>query len=263
MYRSRFCCISRGLLNTVQLKEIPVCRNVRCIQHLVTTGRYHIQNQSLKCQTSLIHSDTTLYAKGKNKPKKASGTMMEDEEISEFVDIASYKEKLDKIVNKLKQDYMEQIVLRTDTGSFEKLPVPTKDGTFPLNQIASIIRKSPSLIVINLNQSLGYVPDVMQSLQKSGMNINPQQDGPTTIFINIPMVSREHREKLAKNAKTLLNQSKEKMSKEYSSFTRQLKKDLAADKKSKIDKRLLHEKTVSLDKATEMMKAKQKELLDN
>lgn len=40
------------------------------------------------------------------------------------------------------------------------------------------------------------------------MNLNPQQDG-TTIFIPVPKVTREHRENLAKNAKTLFTKCKD------------------------------------------------------
>lgn len=69
--------------------------------------------------------------------------------------------------------------------------------------------------------NLTAVPDalkpVLNSINESGMNLNPQQEG-TVIYLTIPKITREHRETLAKNAKTLFQKSKDsivKVSNQY------------------------------------------------
>ena len=53
----------------------------------------------------------------------------------------------------------------------------------------------------------------MKTLREtSGLNLNPQQDG-TRIYVPIPKVTREHREKLSKGAKQKCNETKEQLRK--------------------------------------------------
>lgn len=79
----------------------------------------------------------------------------------------------------------------------------TVDGNeHELQELGQIVRKNPKTIVINMIAFPQTIPAVLAALNKSGMNLNPQQDG-TTIFIPVPKVTKEHRENLSKNAKTL------------------------------------------------------------
>ena len=48
--------------------------------------------------------------------------------------------------------------------------------------------------------------------ENSGLNLNPQQDG-TRIYVPIPKVTREHREKMSKGAKERCNETKEQLKK--------------------------------------------------
>ena len=53
----------------------------------------------------------------------------------------------------------------------------------------------------------------MKTLREtSGLNLNPQQDG-TRIYVPIPKVTREHREKLSKGSKQKCNETKEQLRK--------------------------------------------------
>ena len=49
--------------------------------------------------------------------------------------------------------------------SFENLKVQTKAGTFPLNNVATVIQKSPSLIIIDLQRS-PQVGNIIQYFDK-------------------------------------------------------------------------------------------------
>ena len=39
------------------------------------------------------------------------------------------------------------------TGAYDKLPVKTEDGVFPLIQLGQVVQKSPTLILVNLSAS--------------------------------------------------------------------------------------------------------------
>ncbi|XP_045192011.2 ribosome-recycling factor, mitochondrial-like [Mercenaria mercenaria] len=208
------------------------------------------------------------YAKSKNKPKRGGNKHKPEHEIdldestiNEIVDINKYHEDLHKVLEDLKQQYIHSLSLRTNVGTFDRLQVKSEDGTFPLNQIASITQKNPTLIVLNLSQSIKYVPDVMVAINNSGMNLNPQQEGPSTIYVTLPKVSREHREELAKNAKTLYNQSKDHMNRLFTESMRKVNKEKSVDIRKSIENQLLQDKRRMQEEGETLMKAKQKELL--
>lgn len=58
-----------------------------------------------------------------------------------------------------------------------------KDHT--LQELAQIVRKNPKTIVVNMSVFPQAIPAALKAIEKSGMNLNPQQDG-TTIFIPVP-----------------------------------------------------------------------------
>lgn len=56
---------------------------------------------------------------------------------------------------------------------------------YQLQELAQIVRKNPKTIIINMAAFPQVIPAALQSIEKSGMNLNPQQDG-TALFIPIP-----------------------------------------------------------------------------
>ncbi|XP_052259709.1 ribosome-recycling factor, mitochondrial-like [Dreissena polymorpha] len=151
--------------------------------------------------------------------------------------------------------------MRTNIGMYGKLQVKTPDGSFPLNQIASIIQKTPSLVVVNLAKNSHYIAEVLSTLRNSGMNLNPQQEGQSLVYLTIPKVSREHREQLAKNAKAIFNKTKDSLNKVYSKFSKKTSSINREDEKQLADKKLLAMKNAAQVAAEKQLKAKTEELL--
>jgi ribosome recycling factor len=77
------------------------------------------------------------------------------------------------------------VILFQITGSIETLPVSLEGKEYELQELAQIVRKNPKTIVINMSSFPQAIPAALQSISKSGMNLNPQQDG-TTLFIPVP-----------------------------------------------------------------------------
>lgn len=151
---------------------------------------------------------TRGYAKGKARggdkktDKGKKKVEISDEQLAEVIKIDAMRTQMQKAVDRLKEEYVKNLSLRSTTGSIETLRVSLDGKEYELQELAQIVRKNPKTIVVNMTSFPQAIPAALQSIGKSGMNINPQQDG-TTLFIPIPKVTKEHRENLAKNAKAL------------------------------------------------------------
>ncbi|KAL1131014.1 hypothetical protein AAG570_012252 [Ranatra chinensis] len=146
------------------------------------------------------------YAKGKDKKKSDKGRQqkveIKEDLIAEVVNFQKMKGEMDRALEQMKEDYVKNLSLRSSAGSIESLKVNFEGKKFELIEVAQVFRQNPKTISINMSAFPQMIPPVLKSISSSGMNLNPQQDG-TMIYIPVPKVTREHRETLAKNAKTL------------------------------------------------------------
>jgi ribosome recycling factor len=67
----------------------------------------------------------------------------------------------------------------------DSLPVKFEGDEYVIQDLAQILRKNPKTIILNMSSFPQAIPAVLESLNSSGMNLNPQQDK-TSIFIPIP-----------------------------------------------------------------------------
>lgn len=70
-------------------------------------------------------------------------------------------------------------------GSIETIPVSLDGKEHTLQELAQIVRKNTKTIVINMALFPQAIPAALKAMEKSGMNLNPQQDG-TTLYVPIP-----------------------------------------------------------------------------
>jgi ribosome recycling factor len=73
------------------------------------------------------------------------------------------------------------------------------------------------------------VKPVYDSLIKSNLNLNPQIDK-TTVYLNIPKVTREHRENMAKSVKLKCEQALKRMREIENKALRTIKETKRANK---------------------------------
>ncbi|KAJ8981858.1 hypothetical protein NQ317_017536 [Molorchus minor] len=106
------------------------------------------------------------------------------------------------------------------------------------------------------------IPAALNAIQKSGMNLNPQQDG-TTLFIPIPKVTKEHRENLAKNAKMLFVKSKDSIRDIQMKYIKQTKRKdgVSQDLSRNVEAQLIAIADSYISEAEQILENKQKELL--
>lgn len=170
---------------------------------------------------------TRNYAKSKDKGKDKKGkgvkVNIDPAVMSELVAVDKIQEKCNSALDKMKDDFAKNLSLRSTTGSIESLPVKFEGKVYELQELAQIVRKNPKTIVINFASFPQVIPDALKSIQHSGLNLNPQQDG-TTLFVPVPKVTKEHREALAKNAKALYIKCRDALKDVQNDFIKKVKK---------------------------------------
>jgi len=183
-------------------------------------------------------------------------------EMAELLDVAALRERLDAVLGRLRDNFVKQLSVRTSIGSIESLSVTVEGDAFPLNEVAQVVRKSATLLVINSAALPQACPDIVRTLQQSGMGLSPQQEG-TTVYVQIPKVTREHREKLAKGAKAAFNTARDKLKDVQNNQLKVLKKneqtseDLLFSVQSQVTE-LTHQYVTEAEK---LLKAKTADLL--
>ncbi|XP_013774469.1 ribosome-recycling factor, mitochondrial-like [Limulus polyphemus] len=215
----------------------------------------------------LLHSRSYAKKKTKDPTGKSKGpqpkAILKDEELMEVIQVDVMKHQMQQVVEKLHDDYIQHVTVRSTAGSIENVQVNIEGSIYPLNQVAQIARKNPQLVVINMSSFPEAIKSVLQGIVDSGMNLNPQQEG-TMIYLPIPKVTREHREKLAKNAKALLNKAKEDMriiQNKYISLAKKHKSEFSEDLIYDVQEQVKLIANEYVAEGEKMMNAKQKELL--
>nr|CAG4652176.1 EOG090X0DUK [Triops cancriformis] len=192
-----------------------------------------------------------------------SHVQLRDEDMEGIIDPQEVRDSFQKHVDRLKDDYVKHLSLRSSAGAVENLQVELEGSKYALQELAQIGRKSPQVLMINMSSFPQAIPSVMNALQHSGMNLNPQQEA-SMIYVPIPKVTKEHRESLAKNAKVLFNKCKDHIKDVQNNHIRHVKKqeqEISTDTSFAIQQQI-HEWAESYtSQADKLMTAKQQELL--
>jgi len=214
------------LLATPHLPRVEFCREMaKKVKSKSKTVKQHVddiidelsddEDDSTDQEEFLVnHRETPLSAfltsqKSVNKSGKGSPLSMKYPDFIRIVDGESLWTELQDCVDKLKSFYVHHLNIRS-SASLDLLLVELEGDKFPLHEIATISKKDPKRLIIDASDFPQASQNIMRAIQESGLNLNPQQDG-FKIFVPIPKVTREYREKLAGGARKKLNESKEDM----------------------------------------------------
>lgn len=238
----------------------------------LVTRSCKIQNdlfKTNKLQQSLTSTNIIFvrnYAKGKDKKKEkgknATKIQINENQLREIINLDSLNTQMDKTLETMKDEFVKNLSLRSTTGSIETLKISIDGKDHELQEIAQIVRKNPKTIVINMISFPQVIPTVLTALEKSGMNLNPQQDG-TTIFIPVPKVTKEHRENLSKNAKILFLKCKDGIKDVQNNQIKKLKRmtEISTDENHSIQSQVTAIADKYITQAEKLLEAKQSELI--
>lgn len=158
---------------------------------------------------------------GKVKSKGDHLTTVSFHEAKALIDVDIFWKELEGICNEQKEFFINNLTLRSATA-LDDLPIEFEGDIFPLRELADISKKDPKRLIIDTSAFPQSTVNIMAVLRSnSGLNLNPQQEG-TRIYVPIPKVTREHREKLSKAAKQKCNETKDKLRKLQSKKLSQL-----------------------------------------
>lgn len=108
-----------------------------------------------------------------------------ESELAGVVNVETIKSQMQHAIDTLKEEFTKHLSLRSTTGSIESIIVSVDGEEHTLQELAQITRKNPKLLVVNMSTFPQAIPGALQALAKSGMNLNPQQEG-TTLYIPVP-----------------------------------------------------------------------------
>lgn len=248
---------------------------IRNVARLMTASRYILSEklarpsviQGIYRNTPKIVSIQLVrnYAKGKDKKKDSKNptkVAVNEEQLAGVINLDNLKSQMEKCLATMKDEFAKNLSLRSTTGAIETLKVSADGKDYELQEIGQIIRKNPKTIVINLIGFPQLIPNVLQALSKSGMNLNPQQDG-TTVFIPVPKVTKEHREMLAKNAKALFIKCRDCIKDTQNDYIKKVKRksDISVDINHSVQSQIVAIGDKYVAEADKLLQAKQHELL--
>jgi ribosome recycling factor len=113
-------------------------------------------------------------------------------------DLARYKDRMEKSVLALKDDFGGLRTGRASSGLLENITVDAYGSTMPLTSCAAISVPEPRMISVNVWDK-GLVVSVEKAIRNAGLGLNPVTDG-QTLRVPIPPLTEERRKELAKIA---------------------------------------------------------------
>ena len=99
-------------------------------------------------------------------------------------DLKSYRDRMDKSVAALKDDFAGLRTGRANAGLLDPVQVEAYGSTSPLNAVAAISVPEPRMISVSVWDK-GMVTAVEKAIRSAGLGLNPIVDG-QTLRIPVP-----------------------------------------------------------------------------
>lgn len=112
--------------------------------------------------------------------------------------IARQRERMDKCVGALKEEFVSLRTGRASAGLLDQVMVDAYGAISPINQVAAVSVPDPRSITVNV-WDRGLVVSVEKAIRNAGIGLNPVVEG-QTLRVPIPPLTEERRRDLAKLA---------------------------------------------------------------
>jgi ribosome recycling factor len=121
-------------------------------------------------------------------------------------DLKTYRERMDKAVAVLKDEFGGLRTGRASVGLIEPLTVEAYGSTVPINQVGAISVPEPRMITVNVWDK-GLVISVEKAIRNSNLGLNPVTEG-QLLRIPIPPLTEDRRKDIVKLAGKYCEQQK-------------------------------------------------------
>lgn len=255
---------SRKMFSLRNLARLtPVLRYFKCESVVrLSLNRELVESERILPFYQAIRNYAKGKDKGKDKSKKPAKVEINEDQLGAVVNLEKLKTQMDKSLETMKDEFVKNLSIRSSTGAIETLKVNADGKDYELQEIGQIIRKNPKTIVINMLGFPQLIPQVLKALSKSGMNLNPQQDG-TTLFVPVPKITKEHREGLAKSAKALFIKCRDSVKDAQNQHIKKLKgnKEISSDLNHQLQNQIVALGETYIAEADKLFQTKHSELL--
>ncbi|WP_022852186.1 ribosome recycling factor [Limisalsivibrio acetivorans] len=120
--------------------------------------------------------------------------------------IKDAKEKMEKTVDHLREEYKAVRTGRASISMFDNIKVDYYGAPTPLAGVATLSAPEPRLIVIQPWDPT-MIPVIEKAINQSNLGLNPQNDG-KLIRLPIPQLTEERRKEIVKVVKKLAEEAK-------------------------------------------------------
>jgi ribosome recycling factor len=117
---------------------------------------------------------------------------------SEKPNIAKARDRMDKSVTALKEEFTTLRTGRASAGLLDQVMVEAYGATVPINQVAAVSVPEPRSLTVSVWDK-GVVVSVEKAIRAAGLGLNPVVEG-QNLRIPIPPLTEERRRDLAKLA---------------------------------------------------------------
>ncbi len=120
--------------------------------------------------------------------------------------IAHYRDRMDKAVASLKEEFSSLRTGRASAGLIDQVMVDAYGSKMPINQLGSISVPEPRSLTVSVYDK-GLVVSVEKAIRNAGLGLNPVVEG-QNLRIPVPPLTEERRRDLAKLAGKYAEQQK-------------------------------------------------------
>ena len=179
-------------------------------------------------------------------------------------DLKTFRDRMDKSVAALKDDYAGLRTGRANAGLLEPVVVEAYGATSPLTAVAAISVPEPRMISVNVWDK-GMVVSVEKAIRSAGLGLNPVVDG-QTLRIPITPLTEERRKDLAKLAGKYSEQQKIAVRNVRRDANEDLKKaekagEISQDEQKKMEAEVQKDTDAAIKKIDEALKVKEVEIM--
>ena len=179
-------------------------------------------------------------------------------------DLASYRNRMDKAVAALKEEFSGLRTGRANSGLLDPVQVEAYGSVSPLNAVAAISVPEPRMITVSVWDK-GMVVSVEKAIRAAGLGLNPIVDG-QTLRIPIPPLTEERRKDLVKLAGKYAEQQKIAVRNVRRDANDDLKKaekasEISQDEQKKMETEVQKDTDAAIKRIDEALKAKEVEIM--
>ena len=179
-------------------------------------------------------------------------------------DLKTYREKMDKAVASLKEEYSGLRTGRANAGLLAPVQVQAYGSTSPLNAVAAISVPEPRMISVSVWDKTMVGP-VEKAIRAAGLGLNPIVDG-QTLRIPVPPLTEERRKDLAKLAGKYAEQQKISVRNVRRDANDDLKKaekagEISQDEQKKMEAEVQKDTDAAIKRIDETLRTKEVEIM--